>query len=94
MSFMPEALAIVVVFFVAVGVYISAWLQARNPAQHDPRQELARLKAHEAWLRERLQVAREENWANDMVAGLADELAVTSAQCARVGARSEEASAG
>ena len=41
---MPEALAVIAVFFVTVAVYVAAWLQARDPAQNTPRHELERLQ--------------------------------------------------
>jgi hypothetical protein len=80
---MPEALAIVAVFFIAVGVYIFAWLEARNPALHDPQRDLARLHHQATWLQERLRIAKRENWDGEMVANLTTELVATSEQLAR-----------
>lgn len=84
---MPEALAVIAVFFVTVVVYVAAWLQARDPAQNTPRHELERLQTREAWLRQRLELARRENWDGKMRAAIADELGATSHHLARAGAR-------
>ena len=77
---MPEAFAVLAVVVVAIAAWIGAWMQARNPANHDSRQEQVRLQHHYAWLQERLEVARRENWGGEMVGGLADELEATARQ--------------
>jgi hypothetical protein len=77
---MPEALALVLVFLIAGGVYVVLLVQSRNPALHDPRKEHARLEQHLAWLDQRLAMARREKWGQEMVAPLlADQTASTRA---------------
>lgn len=83
---MPEALAIVAVFFVAAAVYFYAWLEAGNPARHNPAQDLARLHQHAAWLQGRLRLAERENWDAEMIANLTADLDATSRQLARASA--------
>ena len=70
---MPEAFAIVAVFVVAVVVYVGAWLQSRDPRKRNAAEELAQLRQHHGWLRERLEVARRERWGEEMVTQLAAE---------------------
>lgn len=77
---MPEALAILAVFGVAGAAYVSAWLYARDPANHKPHEERVRLDQRHAWLNERLQTARRENWSADMVSDLTKELDAISLQ--------------
>jgi hypothetical protein len=80
---MPEALAIVAVLFIAAAVYFYARLEARNPARHNPAQDLARLHQHASWLQNRLHIAEQEHWDADMIASLATELELASRQLAR-----------
>ena len=71
---MPEALAVLFVFTVAAGVYVYAWLQAKNPSRQNAGQDQARLERHEAWLQHRLEIARRENWGADMIHSLEADL--------------------
>lgn len=80
---MPEALVVLAVFFVSAAVYFYAWLETRNPARHNPAQDLTRLRQHTAWLQDRLRLAERESWDEDMIANLAADLATTSRQLAQ-----------
>lgn len=71
---MPEALAVLAVFVVAVVAWVGAWLHARDPANYKPTEEHARLQHHEGWLQGRLETARREKWSEDMVANLEEDL--------------------
>jgi len=79
---MPEALAVVAVFVVAVVICAAMWLRARDPSLHQPHEELERLRHHTTWLEERLARARRENWGHEMVAGLEADLAAATRQFA------------
>jgi hypothetical protein len=68
-----EAFAIVIVFVVAAGVYVGARFGAHAAVQ-SPAQELARLHAYRAALREKLARGRRENWDAVMMAQVADKL--------------------
>jgi hypothetical protein len=74
---MPEALALLAVFVVAVAAWIAAWMHTRNPANYNARAELERLRRQAIWLEERLDVARREKWASDMIGPISDELGAT-----------------
>ncbi len=80
---MPEAFAVLAVFTIAGIAYVAAWLQARDPARVDARQDFAQLKIQEAWLRERLERARQEQWSGEMIQPITDELAATLHRLAR-----------
>ncbi|MSU71096.1 MAG: hypothetical protein EXS43_01980 [Opitutus sp.] len=84
---MLEAFAVIAVFFVTVVVYVAVWLQARDPAQNTPQHELARLQTREAWLWQRLEIARRENWGGEMRTAIANELGATSHRLVRAGGR-------
>lgn len=84
---MPEALVVLGVLAVALISWLGAWLHTRNPANTNPAEEAARLREHVAWLEQRLEVARRENWGGEMVAGIAAELSTTSRQLESSGQR-------
>lgn len=67
---MPEAFAVLAVFVVAIAAWIGAWAQARDPANYNARQEGERLQTQAAWLEQRVELARRENWDDDMIANL------------------------
>jgi hypothetical protein len=67
---MPEALAVLFIFAVSSFVYVFAWIRARDPANHRPEEERARLRVKRAWLEERLALATQENWSTEMKASL------------------------
>lgn len=73
---MPEALALLFIGVVSVIIYVVARVQAAN-APRNPRQELAQLQHHQAWLIERQLSAERGQWDDDMKARLAEELAET-----------------
>lgn len=81
---MPEALAVALVFVVAIASYVGARLHTANPANHNPRADLARLQQQRAWLEEKLRRGRRENWDQEMLDRLSDEVAATDAQLARL----------
>ena len=80
---MPEALAIVAVFAVAVAAWVGALLHARDPRNHSPVIERARLRDQQAMLHERLNLARQERWSPEMIESLSDQLAEVSSQLHR-----------
>lgn len=84
---MPEALAVVAVFVVAVVAWLGAWLHARDPANTNAGAEMERLRHHAVWLQQRLEVARREGWGEEMVTNLADELNSTARQLEQTDAR-------
>jgi hypothetical protein len=67
---MPEALAVLFIFAVSSCVYVFAWVHARDPANHRPEEDRARLRVKRAWLEERLALAAQENWSSEMKATL------------------------
>ncbi|MCX6952073.1 MAG: hypothetical protein NTV51_07890 [Verrucomicrobia bacterium] len=71
---MPEALAVVAVFVIAVVIYAAMWLRSRDPSLNKPHEELVRLRHHTVWLEERLARARRENWGHEMVVAIEGEL--------------------
>jgi hypothetical protein len=70
-----------------VVIFIAAWwgaiVASRDPAQQDPRHEMARLRDYEAWLRQRLEMAQLEKWDEEMVAHVAEELIATKRELSR-----------
>ena len=81
---MPEAFAILFVFAAFAAVWIGSWLHSRNPANHQPAENAARLRHHAAWLRQRIERARQEKWDPDMMAKLEAELATISGELAAI----------
>jgi hypothetical protein len=84
---MPEAFAVLVVFVVAIMAWIGAWLQARDPANYNPRQESERLVVQAAWLEQRVELARRENWDSQMIANLESELESARRESRRIASR-------
>jgi hypothetical protein len=80
---MPGALAVLAVF----AVVIAAWLNARNPANHNPVEDAERLRRDAGWLAQRREVARREKWGSEMLARLAIELGATAEKLSRAEAR-------
>jgi hypothetical protein len=72
---MPEALAIVLVFVISVGIYIAALVRSRDPALHEPTRERVRAEQQVVWLEERLAQARREGWGADMLSELENRIA-------------------
>lgn len=71
---MPEALAIFAVVVVSVGVYVAAWIQAKDPANYNAQRELVRLKEQQRLLQQRLSAARREKWGMDMIETISEQL--------------------
>jgi len=71
---MPEAIAVLFVSFVSVGVYIYAHVQARDPSKRDPVEESKMTEQKIAWLQERLERAKKEKWDQHMIVSLTDQL--------------------
>ena len=84
---MPEAFVIFFIFAVVVISFVAAWLRSRDPSLLNLHEDLQRLRHHEGWLRQRLELAQREQWDREMIAGLSDELRATSLQLARVAVR-------
>jgi hypothetical protein len=80
---MPEAFAVLVVFVISVAAYIGALITARDPARQNVVEDLATLRQHHAWLRQRLDVARRENWDEEMVGNLEAEQMATAEEINR-----------
>lgn len=79
---MPEALAIVAILVISLAVWISARVQAANPALQRPELDRIRLLYHADWLQHRLEIAERENWDAAMIAGLQADLARTTRELA------------
>lgn len=77
---MPEALAVLLVFAVAVTSYVAAKLQTSNTSNLNREAELIRLAQYRAWLVTRRQTAVEEKWSEDMVARITEEIERAEAQ--------------
>ncbi len=77
---MPELFAVLVVVAVSIAAWIAAWLQTRGGVKLDSPTEQARLRVHEAWLRQRLALAECERWDAGMTASLTEELNTTTRQ--------------
>ncbi len=84
---MPEALAIVAVFVIAVIIYIGLWMQTRDPARYQPHEEIARMEQQMKWLDERVGTARREKWGAEMVESIAAEREATAGQLAAARAK-------
>lgn len=87
---MPEAFAVLVVVVVAIAAWFGAWMQARDPANYNAREEAERLRHHAVWLEQRLELAQREKWGGDMVTGIADELDATCRQLDEVRTRESD----
>ena len=84
-STMPEALALLAIFVIAIAAWFGAWMQARDPANQNVHDETERLQLHVRWLEQRLDLAQRENWSGDMIASLQEEIETTARQLARRG---------
>ncbi len=67
---MPEAIAVLLVTTICVGLYIFARVQALDPSTRNVSDELKQMQQHRDWLQERLERAKRENWDVDMVKDL------------------------
>lgn len=77
-----EAIPVIIVGVVSVTLWIYAVVQTHFAAP-DARGELEILRRREAWLQERLDAARREQWDLDMVSPILDDLTTTRHQLAR-----------
>ncbi len=71
---MPEAAAIFFVLTVSLGVIVYAGLQALDPAKRNLEADRRQLRHQHAWLTEQLAQAKRENWDQQMIARLTDQL--------------------
>jgi hypothetical protein len=71
---MPEAIAIIGVFFTAVLIYVIARVQS---AKHHPLKDREHVQQHHDWLVERLLHAEKHAWDESMKEHLATQLAET-----------------
>lgn len=81
-----EAIFVVVIAAIVGAIWIYAEIQKRT-AKPDPKGDLERLRRRAAWLQERLDAARRENWDLDMVSPILEDLTTTRHQLARVEVR-------
>jgi hypothetical protein len=77
---MPEAFAVLIVFVIAIFIYVMMWLQSRDPAFYKPKEELVRLEHQIIWLEDRLTAARRENWDAGLQASLTTQIEETAQQ--------------
>lgn len=80
-----EAVVILFVPMVAIAVYLMARFQSQG-AKLSPQEETARLREQLAWHEQRLRNAKEKKWDASMIGQIADQLADTEYQLARVNA--------
>lgn len=86
---MPEVFAVLLVFVVAVFVYVMMWLQSRDPAHYKPEVEMRRMQQQGRWLEERLALAHRENWDAGLVAGIITQRDELSQQVAMAAKRAQ-----
>lgn len=80
---MPGAVFILGLFIAAALVAcVAAWFHTRNPANHDPREDYRQLQRQAAWLEQRLDLARRERWAPEMIMDLEQKLGAACDQLA------------
>lgn len=78
---MPEALAILFVFFASITIGLYARGLANSVSATEQASEtLQTLQAQSLWLDERLRLAKRENWDNDMIAQLQQRIRVNAQQ--------------
>jgi hypothetical protein len=81
-----EAIPVIIVMVVATALWIYAVVQ-KHFAAPDPKGEVEILHRRAAWLQERLDAARRENWDLDMISPILEDLTATRHQLARVEVR-------
>ncbi len=81
---MPEAFAVLVVFAIAIFIYVMMWLKSRDPAFYKPKEELVRLQHQMIWLEDRQAVARREHWDAGLQASLVTQIGETMRELDRV----------
>jgi predicted trehalose synthase len=75
-----EAIVIVVVFAVALAIYVGARFGVGRELLPGPAEQLRQLREYRATLREKLQRGQREGWDGVMLAQVADKLAVADRQ--------------
>lgn len=90
---MAESLTVLALLVLTILAWIIAQRRARNSANRSPRLELERLQHQAMWLEERLDTARRERWARDMIASISDDLAATTQRIAEMSTQGEKAAA-
>ncbi|MBC7366327.1 MAG: hypothetical protein H7343_05860 [Undibacterium sp.] len=81
---MPEVFAVLIVFVVALFIYVMMWLKSRDPAFYKPKEELVRLQHQVIWLEDRQAVARREHWDAGLQASLVTQIEETVRELDRV----------
>ena len=81
---MPEAFAVLVVFAIAIFIYVMMWLKSRDPEFYKPKDELVRLQHQMVWLEDRQAVARREQWDAGLQARLVTQIDETVRELDRV----------
>jgi hypothetical protein len=76
---MPEAIAVIFVTVVSVGIYIFARVQAASSSASNPDEALDGLKQQQQWLEQRLEVAKREKWDHEMIVRISQQLELTGA---------------
>ena len=77
----PELAFAIVVVLIFAGIVAFAWFWTADPArQLTAAAEHVRLKQQEAWLAQRLMLARSEGWETELEQQIAEQLAATRAQ--------------
>jgi hypothetical protein len=71
---MVEAVAIVFVAAVSLGIYIFAWIGARDFSKRNLSEELAQLQQHREALRENALRGEQQQWDSEMMRQVADRL--------------------
>lgn len=81
---MAEAFAVLVVFAIAIFIYVMMWLKSRDPEFYKPKEELVRLQHQMVWLEDRQAVARREHWDEGLQASLVTQIEETVRELERV----------
>jgi hypothetical protein len=74
---MSQSLALLVLVAIVVAFWIDGWAHAQKIADYVTRHEIERLHYQIGWLRDRLELARRENWDGETIASLEAELEAT-----------------
>ena len=80
---MIEAVPVLFVAAVAVATYVAARRYAADPSGRTIELDIARLQMQQTALTVRLQQATRENWSNDMVVNLSEQLNATKVELAQ-----------
>lgn len=83
-----EALVIVFVPLIALGIYVISRFQTHG-LPRNAEEEMAELRQRLAWHEQRLRHAREKNWDRDMIHQISEQLEDTRFQLVQASARAE-----